>query len=304
MLLHAVIAGSVSLSILLFALWVLRGTASPVEGRIRNLAADRWLKRGPEFIPFQERVILPAVQSVGKGLASVLPARVVATIERRLVLAGQGMRGTTYCTAVLSVGVSAAGTYLLLVVVISGGTPLAATLVLAPLLGALAASMPIFWLYSKARERKRQMLRTLPDSMDLLTISVEAGLSLDGAFHQVAEKQPGPFADEIRQMLREIALGKTRRQALVDLADRTDLDDVGTFVNAIIQAEQLGSSLAPVLRAQTQRLRVRRRQRAEQEARRAPVKIVFPLVFCLMPSLFIFILGPFVVSIVDFLSST
>jgi tight adherence protein C len=104
-------------------------------------------------------------------------------------------------------------------------------------------------------------------------------------------------------MLREIALGKTRRQALLDLADRTEIDDVATFVSAIIQAEQLGTSLAPVLRAQTQRLRVRRRQRAEQEARRAPVKMVFPLVFCLMPSLFIFILGPIVVSVVEFLSS-
>jgi tight adherence protein C len=108
--------------------------------------------------------------------------------------------------------------------------------------------------------------------------------------------------DEIRKMLREIGLGKSRRDALLDLADRTQLEDVRSFANAVIQAEQLGTSLAQVLRAQSQRLRVRRRQRAEQDARRVPVKMVFPLVLCLMPSLFIFILGPIVVNVAEYLS--
>jgi tight adherence protein C len=304
MLVHVLISTSVFLALLLFALWALRGTATPVEGRIRGLARAGWLDPDLSSVPFRERVILPVVESVGRRAVSVLPGGLVGRMEQRLVLAGQRMRGTTFCALVLAAGALLAGAYLVLVILVTHGVPSATSLVPAPLFGALGASLPIFLLLSKARERKSHMLRTLPDSMDLLTISVEAGLSLDGAFHQVAEKQPGPLADEIRQMLREIALGKTRRQALLDLADRTEIDDVGTFVNAVIQAEQLGSSLAPVLRVQTQRLRVRRRQRAEQEARRAPVKIVFPLVFCLMPSLFIFILGPFVVSIVDFLSSS
>ena len=146
------------------------------------------------------------------------------------------------------------------------------------------------------------MLRGLPDSLDLLTICVEAGLGIDAAFQRVTEKQTGPLVDELRQMLREIGLGKTRRQAFIDLAGRTDIDDVRSFTSAVLQAEQLGSSLAHTLRVQSQRLRVRRRQRAEQQARRAPVKMVFPLVFCLMPSLFIFILGPIIVSVVEFLS--
>ena len=139
--------------------------------------------------------------------------------------------------------------------------------------------------------------------MDLLTICVEAGLGLDAAFHRVSEKQSGPLVDEIRHMLREIGLGRSRREAMLDLAERTDLEDVRTFANAVIQAEQLGTSLAQVLRVQSERLRVQRRQQAEQEARRAPVKMVFPLVFCLMPSLFIFILGPIVVNLMTYLSS-
>ena len=146
------------------------------------------------------------------------------------------------------------------------------------------------------------MIKGLPDSLDLLTICVEAGLGLDQAFQRVTEKQSGPLADEIHQMLREIGLGKARRQALLDLAERTDIEDIRSFANAVIQTEQLGTSLAQVLRVQAQRLRVRRRQRAEQEARRAPVKMVFPLVFCLMPSLFIFILGPIIVNLVDYLT--
>ena len=104
-------------------------------------------------------------------------------------------------------------------------------------------------------------------------------------------------------MLREVGVGKTRHQALLDLADRIDVDDMRSFTNAVIQSDQLGTSLAKVLRVQSQTLRVRQRQRVEQEARRAPVKMVFPLVFCLMPSLFIFILGPIIVSVIEFLSS-
>ena len=146
------------------------------------------------------------------------------------------------------------------------------------------------------------MARGLPDSMDLLTICVEAGLGLDAAFNRVSEKQRGPLVDEMRQMLREIGLGKSRRDGLLDLAYRTDLEEVRTFANAVIQAEQLGTGIAQVLRIQSERLRVRRRQLAEQEARKAPIKMVFPLVFCLMPSLFIFILGPIVVKLIGYLS--
>lgn len=303
MLLSILVSASLFVSLLLFAVWALRGTADSVEVRIQGLAREAWREPGLSPSPFRERIILPAVELVGKGVLSALPGGFARRVERSLVLAGQPMRATTFYALVLSAAGLLAAAYLGLVFTISRGPPSAAMLVPAILFGTAGASLPVFWLSSQARVRKHAMLRSLPDSLDLVTISVEAGLSLDGAFHQVAEKQPGPFADEIRQMLREIALGKMRRQALLDLGERTEIDDVGTFVNAIIQAERLGTSLAPVLRAQTQRLRVRRRQRAEQEARRAPVKMVFPLVFCLMPSLFIFILGPVVVSVVDFLSS-
>jgi tight adherence protein C len=212
------------------------------------------------------------------------------------------MRPGTFYALMFGIGTVLAAVYVLLVVAASDGLP--SPLYLAPGLffGGLGMYLVSFWLSGQAKARKAAMTRGLPDSMDLLTICVEAGLGLDAAFHRVAEKQSGPFVDEIRRMLREIGLGKARRDALLDLADRTDIEDVRTFVNAVIQAEQLGTSLAQVLRVQSQRLRVRRRQRAEQEARKVPVKMVFPLVFCLMPSLFIFIIGPIIVNLIGYLA--
>lgn len=300
MLLNAVIGTCAFLALLLFALWAVRGVGGSVDARIRALAAARRRGEGLAGIPFQQRVMVPLVESIGGRVASMLPGSLVGRTERKLMLAGQPMRPATFHVLVLALGALLAGTYLLVIFAVYDGGPPALALLPAVLLGTLGAYLPMFWLSSQARSRQAAMLKGLPDSMDLVTICVEAGLGLDAAFHRVAEKQSGPFVDEIRQMLREIGLGKARRQALVDLSDRTNLDDIRSFVNGVIQAEQLGTSLAQVLRVQSQRLRVRRRQRAEQEARRAPVKMVFPLVFCLMPSLFIFILGPIIINVIYF----
>ena len=301
MTLDIVIAATTFLALLLLALAGLRGVSHPAEARIRALAVARRGGTDLSSVPFRERVILPLVESTGRRVTALLPGELVRQIERRLTLAGQPMPPATFWTLALGAGAVPAGAYALLILAASQGRPSAALLPTA-LFGALGALLPVYWLSSRARARKNRMLAALPDSLDLLTICLEAGLGLDGAFHQLAEKQSGPLVDELRRMLREIGLGKIRRQALLDLADRTGIDDVRTLVNAIVQAEQMGTSLAPVLRAQAQRLRVRRRQRAEQEARRAPVKMVFPLVFCLMPSLFIIILGPLIISLVDFLA--
>jgi tight adherence protein C len=232
----------------------------------------------------------------------LLPGAYVGRTDRRLTLAGRPLELSSYYFLVFAVAVGAGLAYYLLIFVLASGTPHAALVVLGIFPVLIGAYLPSFWLSSQANGRQNAMLRGLPDTMDLLTICVEAGLGLDAAFHRVAEKQSGPLVDEIRTMLREIGLGKTRREALLDLSDRTQLEDVRVFANAVIQAEQLGTSLAQVLRAQSQRLRIRRRQRAEQEARRVPVKMVFPLVFCMMPSLFIFILGPIIINIIEFVS--
>ena len=303
MILDLIIVGSAFLAITSFALWALQGVGGPVEARIRALGLGHSAGDVPdEELPLQARVIAPLVESIGRRAAAILPAAFLRRVEKKLVLAGEPMRPAAFYALMLGVGGLVGGTYIALIVAGSDGVPSFLALAPALLLVVIGIYLVNFWLSGQARSRKKAMTRGLPDTMDLLTICVEAGLGLDAAFHRIVEKQSGPLVDEIRQMLREIGLGKSRSVALIDLSDRTDLDEVRTFANAVNQAEQLGSSIARVLKAQSDRLRVRRRQQAEQEARKAPVKMVFPLVFCLMPSLFIFILGPIIINLMSFLN--
>ena len=302
MVLNTLIGISAFFSVLLLAMWAMQGIGRPADARIRALSLARQQGSGLASISFQQRVVAPLIESIGHRVAALLPGAFVNRTERRLVLAGQPLRTTTFYAVMLAIGAIVSGTYLLLVLAVSDGFPSVLALMPTVFFGIFGMYLVAFWLSAQAKSRQAAMVRGLPDSMDLLTVCVEAGLGLDAAFHRVAQKQSGPLVDEMRRMLRELGLGKARRDALVDLAERTQIDDVRTFVNAVSQAEQLGTSLAPVLRAQSQRLRVRRRQRAEEEARRVPVKMVFPLVFCLMPSLFIFIIGPIAVNFYAYVS--
>lgn len=295
-------AASVFLAIGFASVWVLGGARRPADARIRALAVSRVSGAGLAAVPFAERVIVPMAEAVGSAFAGVLPSAFLRRTQQRLIIAGQPAKAAIFYATMVTLGAGMAVVFALLILAATDGSqPLMA--VLAGGAAALpGAYLPVFWLSSRARKRQRAMLRGLPDSLDLLTVCVEAGLALDGALHQVVEKQAGPIVDELRQTLQEVALGKTRKEALLGLADRTGLEDVRSFVLAILQAEQLGTSLAQVLRVQSDRVRDRRKQRAEEDARRAPVKMVFPLVFCLMPSLFIFILGPIIVKLMGFLS--
>lgn len=286
------------------AMWALAVVARPADARLRSLAGASPDSRDLATIPFDQRVLAPAIDGLGRRLAALLPGALVRRTEKRLVLAGSPMSAASFFTMLAVVSAGFAALYLFLVFAMAGGSPPFIAVVSALPFAMLGAMLPLFWLSSQAKARQRVIQRELPDSLDLLTICVEAGLGLEGAFKQLVDKQAGALSEEFRRMLREIGVGKSRRQALLDLADRTDLDDVRSFTNAVIQADQLGTSLATVLRVQSQALRVRQRQRVEQEARRAPVKMVFPLVFCLMPSLFIFILGPIIVTMIDFLSGS
>ncbi len=306
MVLDSFIAISAFLAITFFAVWALRGVGGPVEARVRalGLGSSPVDRREGDALPFQARVIAPLVESVGQKMAALLPGAFSKRTEHKLILAGNPMRPTAFYVTMLVVGGMLTVVYVLLVIAASDGAPPVTALLPTPFVGFIGMYLVSFWLSGQAKARKKEMSRGLPDSMDLLTICVEAGLGLDAAFHRISEKQSGPFVDEVGQMLREMGLGKPRREALLDLAERTDLEEVRTFANAVIQAEQLGTSIAGVLRAQADRLRVRRRQQAEQEARRAPVKMVFPLVFCMMPSLFIFILGPIFVNLIGYLSGS
>jgi tight adherence protein C len=159
--------------------------------------------------------------------------------------------------------------------------------------------LPEFWLGNKIKARQKVILKMIPDTLDLLTISVRAGLGFDAALAKVVEKMPGPLTDEFRRALAEVRVGKARRDALRDMIPRTNVGPLSAFIGAIIQAEQLGVSISKVLQVQSDQLRIERRQRAEEQAAKAPIKMLFPLVGCIFPSLFIVILGPALISIMQ-----
>lgn len=156
---------------------------------------------------------------------------------------------------------------------------------------------PTMWIYQRGYDRTEELRRELPDSLDLLTISVEAGLAFDAALAQVARKTEGALAAELFRVLQEMQIGTGRTDALRALADRTDLEELRIFVGAMVQADSFGIPVANVLRVQSKEMRIRRSQRAEEKAQQVPVKILFPLIFCIMPALFVVVLGPAAIKI-------
>lgn len=241
--------------------------------------------------PFSERVVRPFLQGLARILSRATPQATQQAIRHKLDLAGNprnwgpseflGVR----VVAGLTMGILPAGLLLL-----AGNITYA--LLFGVLLGLLGFQLPVIWLGRKIATRKSKILRALPDALDLLTISVEAGLGFDAAVKKVTEKWYNELSQAFVRVLAEIQVGRSRRDALREMADRAEVPELTAFVAAIIQADQLGVSLARVLRIQSEQMRIRRRQRAEEMAQQAPLKLVFPLVFLIFPAMLIVILGP------------
>ncbi len=241
--------------------------------------------------PFRERVLKPLFRSILTTLGRFGLKQNQERLRINLQLAGNPGN----ITPNMFIGLRMALAISLLVVVgllVIGRMPF-----MQALMGTLIAAMigyilPGIWLDRKIKERKKNILKALPDALDLLCISVEAGLAFDLALQRVAQKWDNELSREFQRVLQDIRLGRTRREALRDLVTRTGVEDVQTFVSAVIQADQLGVSMSKILRIQSDQLRVRRRQRAEEAAQKAPVKMLIPMVFLIFPALFVVILGP------------
>jgi tight adherence protein C len=246
--------------------------------------------------PFFERVFRPLVQRLARIASRGGQGGLIARAEANLEKAGYpgGLRGADWMgVKLLSVLIFGVGVALLMLA--TGRVQLALVFGLGG--AALGYMIPEFWLGGRARKRSFEMVLQLPDALDLLTISVEAGLGFDAALAKVVEKMEGPLVMEFRQALAEIRMGRSRRDALRDVVARADAQPISNFIGAIIQAEQLGVPIAKVLQIQSQQLRIERRQRAEEMAAKAPVKMLFPMVGCIFPTIFIVILGPAIVTV-------
>ncbi len=177
------------------------------------------------------------------------------------------------------------------------------TAVLAPVAGAAAGFyLPDIWIRNLGERRQVDMRTDLPDAIDMLTVCVEAGLGFDAALGRVAQTMDGPAAFEFARVIQEMQFGSSRIDALRAAADRTDIPELRTFISSIVQSTELGISIGDVLRAQSGQMRVVRRQRAEEQAQKLPVKILLPLIFCILPALFVVVLGPAILNIMDLFS--
>lgn len=250
--------------------------------------------------PFSQRIIKPILDGLAQLLGRLAPQRNIEETRRKLELAGRpyGWGPTEFLGVRGLAGILLAVMTFLLLTLTGQYLPrrFLATLVAGGLGFYL---LPTLWLSSQIRRRQTEIVKALPDALDLLTISVEAGLGFDAAMSKVAEKWENELSLAFNRVIQEIRMGKLRREALRDMADRMDVPDVSSFVAAIIQADQLGVSIAKVLRIQSEQMRIRRRQRAEEKAHQAPVKMLFPMAFLIFPALFIVLLGPAVLVVME-----
>jgi tight adherence protein C len=255
--------------------------------------------------PFLERTLRPLAGRVSGTTSRFTSSSFTARTEKNLAMAGNpgDLRVPDWLSIkAISAVIVAILFFLVFNFLLDTGPLMAIALGAAGL--AVGYIFPEFWLGRRIKARQHAIVLQLPDALDLLTISVRAGLGFDAALAKVVEKMQGPLVDEFRRALAEVRVGKARRDALRDIVPRTEVPALTNFIGAIIQAEQLGVSISKVLQVQSEQLRIERRQRAEEMAAKAPIKMLFPLVGCIFPSLFIVILGPAIILIMKGLGDT
>lgn len=295
------VAGAAALAILFIAIGV-AGSSSvdPVQARLTQLGTmqAKNLEELELQAPFMERTLRPLAGRLSGATSRFTSSSFTAQTEKNLALAGNpgNLRVADWMGIKAISAVVFAILFFLLFTFVLGTGP-----ILGFGLGAVGLVVgyivPEFWLSRRRRARQHAIVLQLPDALDLLTISVRAGLGFDAALAKVVEKMQGPLVDEFRRALAEVRVGKARRDALRDIIPRTEVPALTNFIGAIIQAEQLGVAISKVLQVQSEQLRIERRQRAEEMAAKAPIKMLFPLVGCIFPSLFIVILGPAIILI-------
>lgn len=243
--------------------------------------------------PFSQRVVMPFMRRLGEISSRFTPQHVVEQTRLRLELAGNP--GRMDASTFLFVHFLAAGLFgglVLMLSLFSKTFSLPVKLLIVLVFTLLGYFFPDLWIRSKINSRQKQVRKAMPDALDLLTICVEAGLGFDAAMSKVNEKWDNELSIAFGRVIREIQLGKLRRDALRDMSERIGLGEMTSFVAAVIQSEMLGVSMAKVLRIQSDQMRIKRRQHAEEEAHKAPIKMIFPMGIFIFPSLLIVLLTP------------
>jgi tight adherence protein C len=249
-------------------------------------------------LSFTERVIVPAIERLSNSIGRFTPQKQLEDARKLIEMAGLNTDPTQFFLMRIGATIGLGIIGLLMAIFAVEASP---TNLLMYTVGGIALGyyLPVLMLKSKISRRQAEVIKALPDALDLLVICVEAGLGVDAAMGKVYEKWDNELALAFGRVLREIQLGKARRDALKSMADRMDVPDVSAFIAAIIQAEQLGVSMAKILRVQADQMRVKRRQRAQEKAQQAPVKMMIPMVLLIFPSLWIVLMGPAIIQVMN-----
>jgi tight adherence protein C len=295
----AIIIGVVIIGagVLVYAAIRLPEDKNPLESRLAEYAGREQLSSLEEIeleLPFQERVLLPTIRSIGQFVVRFTPAANIQSLQTKLDLAGNpgGMEAPVFWASQI-LGSLVVGGLILFVFLFGSWRPAwFLSLLISGAAFFLGYYIPRMLLESRIRGRQHNIRKAMPDALDLLTICVEAGLGFDSAMSKVNEEWENELSFAFGRVIQEIRLGKLRKDALRDMADRVGISEMTSFVAAVIQSEQLGVSMSRVLRIQADQMRMRRRQAAEESARRAPVIMMIPLVFLIFPSILIVLLGP------------
>jgi tight adherence protein C len=276
-----------------------RRAVDVLESQVTRPATTTDLRQVELQQPFLQRVLIPFVSGLGSVARRITPADMRRRIARKLVLAGSPAGWDAEKVAALKVFGTIGGGVLGLALAILAGLSPTLRLGAAAFGAAFGYLLPGAGLGQRVIERQEAIRRALPDTIDLLTISVEAGLGFDAALSQVRTNVPGPLSQEIGRMLQEMRIGVSRAESFRHLSERTDVDELNGFTLAMIQADRFGVSIAGVLRAQAKEMRTKRRQIAEERAQRLPINLLFPLIFCILPAMFVVILGPGVIRFLE-----
>jgi len=272
-----------------------------LEKILGNNPPTRTTPREEELkLPFYSRIVKPLLHSLSYRIIKILPAKKETELYRKIIYAH--LQGKLNPRELLVLKYLASG------LCAASGAGISIRLLERPgliasfILGGWVVGwyLPDIYLEFRKKTRQQAITKALPGVLDLLTVSVEAGLSLDSALIKVVEKSKGPLTEELALTLQEIRMGKGRAQALKSLADRTGVEELASFTSAIILAEQLGLSIGNVLRFHARQMRLKRQKQAEEAAMKAPVKMLFPLVFFIFPALFVILLGPALIRVAEY----
>ncbi len=275
------------------------GVREKVSESLDRLAAydSQALRRAELEQPVTQRLLVPAVRRLSGIARSITPVGRIRKLEHKIQMAGRPWGLDVNGLLVLKFVSLVFGVIVLVILAAFQVIPWLWFIILAVFVVVFTYYLPDLILSSATSSRKQQITRVLPDFLDLLTVSVEAGLGFDSAMAKIAERMRGPFKEEILLTLHEIRMGKPRSAALREMADRCGVEDLTTFVTALIQSQQLGVSLGRVLRVQAEQIRTIHHQRIEEAAQKTPVKLLLPLIICIFPAMFVVIVGPAAIKI-------